>query len=233
MAKDKSIFKSFKKFSIDGNSYTFDDKAFDTKVKEYKKSSNKTFTFIEQELADLCFITPDSIRNYRRGNNGPGDIETIKKLSDYLHLEDYKTLLRKTEGDNMALKLTDSQLQSLKRVYDEIIEFLTDFYYSDGFIWLKGSYHDKYDQIEVKLRRIEVQLQKEYFYLGKTILFEELEEYYETDLYNLFEEKLDPSYRIGSTRIELYESEGIDTSVWHDYNVALDRINEITNKYIG
>ena len=130
--------------------------------------------------------------------------------------------------------LNELQLVSLKRIYDAIIDFLTDFEETDGFtgnLWYeyvrRGSKDPEYEiylYAEEKRNHVMRIVQKEYFYLRTTKVYQEIEEYVENDLCEIFDGKLEYAYRFEAV------VDGHPTTI-DDYNHALNRINEIINKY--
>lgn len=87
---------------------------------------------VEKLLADKLFVSSSAIHNWRFGSNGPASIDLIKNAAKYLKA-DYMTLLRKNKEIKEMEKLSTLQIESLKRIYDAIIDFLDDFDKTDGF----------------------------------------------------------------------------------------------------
>ena len=131
-------------------------------------------------------------------------------------------------------KLSTLQIESLKRIYDAIIDFLDDFDKTDGFtgvLWYeferKGSKdieEDIYDYAQEKIEKVQKVFLKEYFYLHNEDVYLEIEKYIENDLYDIFNGKLGYAYRFEAI------PDGNPTT-FDDYSKALERINEIIEPY--
>ena len=131
------------------------------------------------------------------------------------------------------MKLTDLQLQSLKRIYDSIIDFLYIFDYSDGFndYWydLEGSpdaREDKLSGIATKeIDKVILTFKKEYMFLKDFDFYDELCTFIYNNLYDTFDGKLSYAYRF-----EAIPDNHPTTS--DDYFKALNEINSIIEKII-
>ena len=81
-----------------------------------------------------------------------------------------------------------------------------------------------YDYAQNKIEKVQKVFLKEYFYLHDTEVYEELNNYIENDLYDTFDGKLSYAYRFEAI------PDGHPTT-FDDYSKALQRINEIIEKY--
>jgi hypothetical protein len=161
--------------------------------------------------------------------------EMIRQIADVIEVRDYLKLMKKAEEFIKVTNLSTLQIESAKRIYDAVIDYLTDFYKTAGFtgaLWYKfaksGSKDpedDIYRYAERKIAIVELVLQKEYFYLRNTEIYEEFSEYVENDLYDIFNGKLGYAYRFEAM------AEGNPTTE-DDYSKALTRLDEIIDKYI-
>ena len=223
-----------RKFIVDNQEFYFNYNSFKDICRTFIQNKKITFTKLEEDLANKTNKSTDAIHNWRNRKNGPSDIETIKLIAEYFELSNYKILLIENKL-NMKNNLTENQITAAKKIYDRIIEFLDLFLKTNGFndIWFEMSIEPKcreselYDIAEKEINKIILQLQKEFFYLKNTELYFELENYIENDLYNTFDKKLSYGYR--------YEAIGDNPThptTFEDYTVAINKINNIIEKYI-
>ena len=56
-------------------------------IRKNSEGTKITRTELRQELADHLNLSPESIKNYVQGYNGPMDIETVKRMADYLETD--------------------------------------------------------------------------------------------------------------------------------------------------
>ena len=167
------ISKEMKSFSVGNESYRFDSISFNTYFKKYAAQNEITIGSLEEEIADKLYVTQSAVHNWRFGSNGPGTLELIQNLANELSILDYMKLLKKNVEVNKMEEYATLKIESIKRIYDAIIDFLEDFYNTDGFtgsLWYefkrKGSPDpemDIYDYAENKIRKVSLILQKEYF----------------------------------------------------------------------
>jgi len=77
---------------IDGKDLAFCHQNLRKALNEYKNKKNAngegiTKTDLRQHLADRLNLSPESIKNYEQGYNGPMDVDTVKKMAEYLELD--------------------------------------------------------------------------------------------------------------------------------------------------
>lgn len=229
------ISKEMKSFSIGTENYRFDSASFNTYFKKHASQNEIKIGSLEEEIADKLYVTTSTIHNWRCGSNGPGTLELIKNLANALSISDYMNLLKKNVEVNKMEEYATLKIESIKRIYDAVIDFLNDFYNTDGFtgaLWYEfkrnGSSdpeEDIFDYAENKIRAVSLVLQKEYFYLHDTKVYSELCEYVDNNLRETFDGKLGYAYRFEAI------ADGNPTTQ-DDYNKALKRINEIIEQYI-
>lgn len=229
------ISKDMKCFVLENKKYRFDSASFNVYFKKHTKRLNTTITEFEEILAEKLFVTQSAVHNWRFASNGPGSLELIEKIAELLSISDYKLLLKTVVEVNKMADYSTLKIESIKRIYDAIVDFLDDFYKTDGFtgeLWYefarKGSRNPELDingYAEDKIRYIESVLRKEYFYLHDTEVYGELCEYVDNDLWETFDGKTSYAYRFEAG------AEGNPTTE-EDYNKALKRINEIIEKYV-
>lgn len=220
-------------FYIENEKYQFDCLSFNRCIDQYAKKNNIKKGKIENILADKLFVSSSAIHNWRFGSNGPASIDLIKNAAKYLKV-DYMTLLRKNKETKEMKELSTLQIESLKRIYDGIIDFLDEFEKTDGFtgtLWYeferKGSRDieaDIYDYAQNRIEKVQKVFLKEYFYLHDAEIYHEINKYIENDLYDTFNGKLEYAYRFESV------PNGNPTT-FDDYSKALQRINELIEPY--
>ena len=227
------ISKKTKKFRIEDLVYRFDFQSFSIYVEKYAKVKKTSKTKVFELIAQTVCVTPEAVKQWNYGNNGPSEIDIIQKAAALLNVRDYLNLMKKVEEDE-EMVLSNLQIESLKRIYDDVIEYLNDFYKTDGFtgaLWYV--YHDQgykdpedkiYEYAEEKIEKVLLTIQKEYFYLHDTEVYSEILEYSENDLYDIFDGKLGYAYRFEAV------PDGNPTTQ-DDYSKALKRLNEIVEKY--
>ena len=227
--------KETKLFQIDNEYYRFDDIVFNNYFKEYAKQHKLNIGTLEEHIANKLFITESAVHNWRFGSNGPGTLDLIQKLATELSISNYTHLLKKDIKENKMEEYAQLKIESIKRIYDAIIDFLEDFYNTDGFtgnLWFEfvrkrslNPERDIYEYAENKVNEVLLVLKKEYFYLHGTKVYTELCEYAENDLWETFYDKCGYAYRFEATG-------GDSPTTEEDYNKALKRINEIIEQYI-
>ncbi len=153
--------KAVKRYIENDVKYQFDCekmKAFITKRRRDILASDKKVPqyIIWQELADQLFVSQDAVKSWVYGNNGPSDLEQVRKIADYFDI-DYHELL-KTEETKMNTSKVEYEEQisvqqrmlthaSVREVYVSLIEALDkvwEYYDAER----KGLY-DKYTEEEM------------------------------------------------------------------------------------
>ena len=204
-------------------------------LKGSAKTKNKTsFGKMTTQIAEELSVSDEAVRNWRKGLNGPSDSEKIADLETILGLEAGR-LLRTVQEESQVERLNERQLTAAKKIYDAIIEFLNEFKDTEGFntIWLekkrKGNEDPvmaTYDYIEAKEKPIEVLLEKEFFDLRGTELYDELNEFVYGDLVDTYNEKVGFMYRISGA----LDDPGRRAD--EDYFEAMEKLNGMIEKYI-
>jgi len=123
--------KNTRIFEIDNEQFQFNLQTFSKLFDEYRKKHGLRVGELENVLADNLSVTSDAVHNWRSGFNGPGDIETIQKIARELNIVDWKILL-KVRGAKLMSDLSDKQIESVKKIYDSLIDFLIWFDETDG-----------------------------------------------------------------------------------------------------
>lgn len=228
--------KKTRVFEIDGEQYRFDSQAFKTYIdsitdRRTGNTKEKLFNKISPEIGE----SPDAIKNWMYGKNGPGDLDIIKHASSILNI-DFMLLLKRVEGEFEMNHLSDRQKDAAKRIYDKITWFLEEFNNTDGFTtWVfefqdagyRGPESKTYDRIEALLREVGLVIEQEYFDLHDEAIYDEFNEYFSEDIYETFNGKIDDCYRF-----DAMHEDSSNHSTWEDYEKAKRRLNEIIERYI-
>lgn len=141
-------------------------------------------------------------------------------------------LLEESREVVMKERYIDLQIQSIKRIYDDIIEFLFYFSETNGFsnLWLKYENDGVpknliegiiYEFADTEIRKIGMRLQKEFFYLRDLSIYDAFYDFIDVDLVNTYDGKCGYAYRfeaIGSTD--------------EDYLKALNKLNDIVKDVV-
>ncbi len=238
-------------FIIDNAPHRFNKGAFNNYFKKFfeKQKLNddgiKTIGVFEEYFAKQLICSKSTVHGWEFGNSGPGDLDTIKNIAEILEISDYMYLMKEVvqkanaeDGETEEMcdnRLTISQTESLKRIFDAVVDYLEDFDKTDGFtgtLWHKyfdagySNPEDKiYEYAEKKIEAVLLVIKKEYFYLHDTDAYNEVTEYAYNDLYDIFNGKLGYGYRFEAIH------DGNPTAT-DDYTKALTRLQNIVEKYI-
>ena len=230
-----------KNFTIDGKNMQFDSVSFKEFFDSRRKKAGITVLDYETELGEVLSVSGSAIHNWRFGINGPSDVETIKQLAEYLELSDYQLLL-KDGKEQMTMQISERQKDSLKRIYDAVIDFLEEFQKSDGFnnYWFdferqgvdpKRIKQKLYELAEDEQHKVELVLQKEYVELHKLPVYSQLEEYVYDDLSDTYDGKMSFAYRF-EAGVENKDGTRDTVTTEEDYTQALKKINGILEGYM-
>lgn len=228
-----------KKYIVDGKKMQFDSNSFGSLFNKRCKTLGKTKTDYEIELGEVLNVTSGAIHNWRFGQNGPIDIETIKQLANYLEISDFRIMLKEVKENN-NMQITERQKDSLKRIYEAIIEYLDHFIMTDGFndywhkLCNKGVKPENveerlYEIAESAQHKVELVLDKEYIELYRLPAYNELKEYVIDDLCEIYNGKLSYAYRF-EAGVENIDGTRTTRTTEEDYTYALKKINEIMEK---
>lgn len=234
--------KETKIFNVDGTNMQFNSEAFNMFFKDYKKREEIKIQELESNLGEDLGVTRDAVHNWRFGQTGPSDIETINKISDYFGLSDYKVLLKERKED-VVMQITERQKNSLKKIYDAIIDFLIEFQKTDGFnnYWYdfakvcKSEEHvenNLYYVAEEAQNKVINVFQKEYIIIHKLEIYPQLEEYVYDDLCDIYNGKLSYAYRF-EAGVENVDGTRDTVTTSEDYTAALTKINDLLDPYMS
>lgn len=225
-----------KKYIIDEKIYYFDYDIFNKYFRNKKIQNHTTLESLENELSNFLIISKEAIHSWRFKKQSPSSLEMIIKISKYFNIKDYMILLKRKETKNNMSNFNQYQINSIKTIYDKIIEHLDYFYRTDGYndLWIKlvdegynkNNIEDKlYEIADEKINEVFLSYEKEKIFLKNTEIYDEIGEYIYNDLYDIFNGKLSYAYRF-----EAIPSNNPTTQ--EDYEKAIKKINLIIDKYI-
>lgn len=123
----------------DGKKYKFSDYSFRQYINRYiellRNSGNKvTKECVYQEIANTVSVTIDAVKNWLKGSNGPGDIEIVKEIAEYLEVP-YKELLTLVKEEEIGSMSENRDLKEMvfdyketkdviRMIYQEMAEFM-------------------------------------------------------------------------------------------------------------
>ena len=232
--------KETKVFNIGNKKYRFNSMMFQKLFNEKCKQEKIGPGDLEEKMANKIHISSSAVHSWRFGFTGPSDLTSITTISNLFDVS-FGSLLHEVKENNM--QITERQKDSLKRVYDSIIEYLNKFDETEGFtiygeIFKKQGIHKDliegkvYDVADAEQRKVALVLQKEYIELYKLDVYSELQEYVNENLIDIYDGKIDFGYRFEAA---VTNKDGTSTTVTlsEDYYQALNRINEIMEPYMG
>ena len=166
----------------------------------------------------------------------PNNLDIIKNIANYYKLRDFKYLLSIKGEKKRMNNFNELQLNSIKRIYDSIIEHLDYFEKTDGYNDLWFDFIDKgikpeciedklYEVAEKELNKVILCYKKEKILLKNAKVYEEIGNFLYNDLYDIFDGKLNYAYRFEAI------PDGKPTTD-DDYNKVINKLNSIIDKYI-
>lgn len=233
------ISKNFKSFNVNGIAMRFDEKKFNDFFHKYCKLNKIKVNVLENSLGDYVYVTDSAVHQWRFGNNGPSDIETIKKISEFLNLHSFKNLLIEAKELN-KVNYSEVQIKSFKKIYDAIIDFLDEFEKTNGFNDLWFEFRNKgvkdpevfiLNYADKLIDKIWLVYKKEYFYLHDTETYNKIGDYINDVLYDTYNGKCSCAYRFEAP-IENIDGTRFGITLEEDYEKALSSLNEITDSII-
>lgn len=225
-----------KKYIINESIYYFDFESFNNYFKNQKRQNNITFENVEIDLSNHLNVSKESIHNWRFNKQSPNSLEIVIEISKYFNIKDYMVLLKRKDMQNNMSSFNQYQINSIKTIYNKIIEHLDYFYHTDGYNNLWFNYVDKeysqkiiedklYEIADEKISEVFLTYEKERIFLKNTPIYNEIGEYIYNDLYDIFDGKLGYGYRFEAISNN-------NTTAQEDYAKALKNINSIIDKYL-
>ena len=221
-------------FNVDGKQMVFSFPAYKRVFETFRREKNLKVGDLQAQLAKALNVSKDTVINWRKGKNGPIDVDTIQRIASALEIKDFNLLLSDTDGGNSMIQLTDRQKTAAKKIYDKCIWFLSEFENTDGFnnYWLEfkdaGSTdpeQDAYDKVQKMMREVFLVYDQEYFDLKGHPIYDDFGEYLSDGLYETFDGKLSYAYRFEAIP-------NGNPTVAEDYDKAMIALNSIIDAYL-
>ena len=95
--------KNLRTFTVDEKEMMFNVSMFQTLFKKRAMHNRMTFGAYEEELANHLFVDKSAVHNWRMNVNGPGDIDKIQQIAEFLNIN-YMMLLTEAQNMNMMEK---------------------------------------------------------------------------------------------------------------------------------
>jgi transcriptional regulator with XRE-family HTH domain len=171
--------KAFRTFEADGKICKFSTVGFKHAITKYQmmlKSENKPFLIkdISESMANELNISVEALSNWRKGYNGPSDLERVKEVAAVLQC-DYKELLEMQGGQNnmvskdVTYEMVNTEKEALYSVIGDLLEIVECFGRTNGYQdWRvdKSDQSDEpqidtedwFDKIRLKMRKLEFAL---------------------------------------------------------------------------
>ncbi len=126
--------KTFTTFTINGTDWIFNPKKFNSLFEEkltnaWDKTTNMRITksYLYNELSEVIHITPDAVRKWCIGSNGPSEMKYITALAQYFGVEKTALLtpvLNKSNNSVVSSDYNTLDREEIKRVFKESLSIL-------------------------------------------------------------------------------------------------------------
>lgn len=193
------------KYQINGKTYIFDNEKFrraiDSKKNDFKKTVGKkasleTICDDINSLYNNCFDF-ETLHKWVYSTTSPSK-DTVEILAKYLDIN-ILNLLKESEELPVKYEYSDTQLKSVKIVYDNILKLLDDCNKTLGFMFLSSetrlndgciiSNQEEFNEgntclyyLQSRIDHIKLLLEQERFYLHSTPIYSFLAQYIEENL---------------------------------------------------
>ena len=239
--------KKLKVYKLEGKEYTFNTDVFKNLFKDFKKTTEKktnkkiTNLDLEYRISEYVNIGSDAVHAWYCGGNAPIGIEFVQKLAEFFQLQDFHLLLLEKK-EEVTMQITERQKDSLKRIYDAIIDYLEKFLKTDGFndLWFdfrNQGYEDKhiesklYDTAEYEQDKVMLVVKKEYIELHRLPVYNQIVDYVQDTLTEVYNCKLSYAYRF-EAGVENMDGTRTTKTTSEDYWWALREIHNIRCEYM-
>lgn len=223
--------KANRVFIVEGKKYRANRKAIAKQFQvefEKKKFYNPTLTKLEYRIEvgiNSNSVSEKTVGNWLNGS-APGDIDTMKALAKFWNIDVMELLVEGGER-KMPTELSDSQIMSVKRIYDSLIDYLDEFERTNGF---DSMYFNDIDSTEldtfVNYKWLDVYkaYQKEKLFLADLDIYAAFYDFICNDLSEMTEDK------VGIDR-PVTSSEGTILSTEDEYDKAMSALNDLLDEY--
>lgn len=215
-------------YDVNGLSMVFNHEAFrrifsDRAAKE--KKLGRQYETIVGEQTDLGAST---IHEYLLKNDVPKDLSTVKRIATNWRLG-YLSLLEPLEAQAKGKPLSEREREAVRRIYGAVCEFNRVFFETDGMFcdeeggsYLAGGIRS--DSAYREYRKVLYAYRCEYIDLSEHPIYEELWDYINNSLREMFVSRLEKSSR--------YDNQENGRPIDTDYNESTEKIISILDKYI-
>lgn len=244
-----------KTYKIGATEYSFSFEMLKKLIREYKSENHMTLESVYGNLASAVNVSSSTVENWHKKKNAPNDVETIELLSDALGYHNYQLLLQE-EDSIMNDKITVTNeiiVNSVKRISDAVMDFLSVFRRTDGFnnywfdVWDSEKYmyvpedrrgrlvkDELYTIAEKEEQKVLDVFEKERLYISKHPISDELDDYLYGDEYGLwqiYDGKLDYACRF-EAGVENVDGTRDTVTTDEDYQRYYKKLCEIIKKYL-
>ncbi len=167
------ISRSYRTFVEDNKKYTFSPKQFRSVIATYiNNNSDNTVLKIKdviQMIADHVNTSVESVMNWKKGYNGPGDLDIIKEMAQLLGCEytdlleeygtgsDQKDLVLNETGVKIEMTVGTNEKDIIISIIQDMVE-IVDLFANNGFVdggpndEITGRYYQRMDEVGLKIR---------------------------------------------------------------------------------
>ncbi len=164
----------------EGNKCRFSFTGFYAAIEKYRDTNNSnakriTFSEIYAIISDNLNVSTEAVRNWRRGYNGPADIEIVKDIANILKCDfhslldtkEYENITSIVEAKTVNMDPGDSENDVLMSILRDLIEIMED-YSNKGFPGTFGFEDKEADEYYSSwLHRISLKIKKNSFFIKK------------------------------------------------------------------
>lgn len=228
-------------FVIDNQKYYFSREYFKYLIREKCKQKKMKIKNIKTELAELTLSEESTVHNWMYGKVGPSSIDIVERIADYFQVDVLKLLTNETAEDDKMKSLTEQEYKSVYRIHKVIIDFMNLFLNTDGIF--TGSdliygfeipYESRIDFALSEYEKVRQAWQYEYVYLKDFQIYDDLYNFIENDLFEMFQQINDEGDKpfidkcSGSYRYEPDEGK----SASEDYDDTINKLYNLLDKYL-
>ena len=117
-------------YQKENDEYIWDYHAAKQVLKEFitmKKASGQPISQnkVYEELAKICYVTPDAVRKWFKGDNGPADQDRTVSIADYLETDIMNLLIKKTQEDDTEMIDTIKDMPSSSIFFNTGVDLQT------------------------------------------------------------------------------------------------------------
>ena len=141
--------KAYRTFTINKKKYHFDSDKFSNILNKYrhytdKKGKRVFIKDIINQIAEKASVSPEAVSNWKKGNNGPSDIELVKICAKVLDVNYMSLLTQDIEEEKNSI--TEEDTKAIYMVYEgiqDILQIMTDMKFDPELYGNKISYLER------------------------------------------------------------------------------------------